>query len=235
MCNQADMNEDIKHIRWRRLEQLLTERFSGVMAKLADRIEKSPTYTRAMLNPTQKGGRWIGESMAHHIEDRLGLPRGWLSNTDSDVLRDRNPSPTHGGEEQNFAAGPTLRGSVPLISWVQAGAMTEVQDQLSPGEALDWVSTTVQVRTNTFAVRVEGDSMEPDFPAGIILVVEPEMQAENGDFVIVRNGADEATFKQLVKDGADWYLKPINPRYPIKPLSESRIVGVVREAVRKFR
>ena len=31
------------------------------------------------------------------------------------------------------------------------------------------------------------------------------------------------------------HLKPLNARYPIKPLGHSRIVGVVREAVKRYR
>lgn len=52
--------------------------------------------------------------------------------------------------------------------------------------------------------------------------------------MIARND-DEATFKQLVKDGGDWYLKPLNERYSIKPLGSFHIIGVVCEAIRKFR
>jgi len=139
------------------------------------------------------------------------------------------------GDESNTEPGPALSGRVPLISWVQAGDWAHAADLLSPGEAFEWIDTTVTVQAHTFALRVTGDSMEPDFPAGMILVVEPEMDAQPGDFVIVKNGDDEATFKQLVRDGADFYLKPLNPRYPIKPLGRSKIVGVVREAVRKLR
>ena len=139
------------------------------------------------------------------------------------------------GGDSNTEPGPNLSSCVPLISWVQAGGWSHAADLLQPGEAFEWIRTTVTVQAHTFALRVTGDSMEPDFPAGMVLVVEPEMDAHPGDFVIVRNGDNEATFKQLVRDGADLYLKPLNPRYPIKPLGSSHIVGVVREAVRKLR
>ena len=64
--------------------------------------------------------------------------------------------------------------------------------------------------------------------------MEPEMDFMPGDYVIAKNGG-EATFKQLVKDGGDWYLKPLNPQYPTKLLGDSRIIGVVRESIMKFR
>jgi SOS-response transcriptional repressor LexA len=53
--------------------------------------------------------------------------------------------------------------------------------------------------------------------------------------VIAKNSDNGTTFKQLVKDGADWYLKPLNERYPIKPLGKNKIVGVVRAVERRFR
>ena len=141
-----------------------------------------------------------------------------------------------GVEPSNVAPGPAIsRQRVPLISSVQAGDFTTVVDNLHPGDAERWIDVTVPVNRYTFALRVSGDSMEPDFPAGMILVVEPEMEANPGDFIIAKNGSEEATFKQLVKDGGDWWLKPLNPRYPLKPLEGCTIVGVVRQVVRTFR
>ncbi|MCL2310785.1 MAG: XRE family transcriptional regulator [Proteobacteria bacterium] len=139
-------------------------------------------------------------------------------------------------EETNTAPGPSIRGKAPIISWIQAG---EPHEAIAASDIEGWVETTVPVRADsTFALRVKGDSMEPDFPEGVIIVVEKELEPHPGDYVIVRSGATErteATFKQLVRDGDDLYLKPLNDRYPIKPLGTAQIVGVVREMVKKFR
>lgn len=61
------------------------------------------------------------------------------------------------------------------------------------------------------------------------------MEGIPGDNVIALNIANETTFKQLVKDGGDLYLKPLNSRYPIKPLGTGRVIGVVREFTKRFR
>lgn len=53
--------------------------------------------------------------------------------------------------------------------------------------------------------------------------------------MIALNTDNETTFKQLVKDGGDLYLKPLNSRYPIKPLGTAKIIGVVREFTKRFR
>jgi SOS-response transcriptional repressor LexA len=136
--------------------------------------------------------------------------------------------------DKNVSAGPAIRGEVPLISWVQAGAWSEVVDNYAPNDAEIAIPSPVPVKGYTYALRVVGDSMTnpngwPSFPEGMIVIVEPEFDHEPGDFVIVKNGHNEATFKQLIKDGADWLLKPLNPRYPIKPMPiDATICGVVR-------
>jgi SOS-response transcriptional repressor LexA len=61
------------------------------------------------------------------------------------------------------------------------------------------------------------------------------MEAVSGDYVIAVNESNETTFKQLVKDGGDLYLKPLNSRYPLKPLGSARVIGVVREFTKRFR
>lgn len=140
------------------------------------------------------------------------------------------------GGSENVQAGPEVRGRVPLISAVQAGNYKMHVDNYHPDDGgEERISTTVPVRRHTFALRVAGDSMEPEFKEGAVLIVEPEMEAQPGDFVIAKNGDEETTFKQLIKDGGDWYLKPLNPRYPLKLLGKAKIVGVVRAVERRFR
>lgn len=140
------------------------------------------------------------------------------------------------GGSENIQAGPEVRGAVPLISAVQAGNYKMHVDNFHPDDGgEERIATTVPVKRHTFALRVSGDSMEPEFKEGAVLIVEPEMEAQPGDFIIAKNGDEETTFKQLIRDGGDWYLKPLNPRYPIKPLGKASIVGVVRAVERRFR
>lgn len=66
------------------------------------------------------------------------------------------------------SSGPTVHGQVPLISWVRAGEASEAVDAFQPGHGEAWISTTCPIHRHTYALRVEGDSMETKFPAGII-------------------------------------------------------------------
>ena len=132
--------------------------------------------------------------------------------------------------------GPEIGGFVPLLSSVQAGCFKEFVDHFHHGDgAMESIPTSVPVNRHTFALRVAGDSMEPEFHAGMILIIEPELDPNPGDFVVAKNGDEETTFKQLIKDGADWYLKPLNDRYPIKPLGNASIIGVLRAVEKRYR
>lgn len=138
----------------------------------------------------------------------------------------------------NVSPGFDVRAEVPLISGVQAGNYTVI-DNFKPKVGLEMVPVTVAIKRHTFALRVQGDSMVGDsldsFPEGSLLIVEPDMEAVPGDYVIALNSYNETTFKQLIKDGGELYLKPLNVRYPIKPLGDAEIIGVVREFTKKFR
>lgn len=128
-------------------------------------------------------------------------------------------------EPSNVSAGPPIRGMVPLISWVSAGRWREPDIVLDA--PLDWIPYT-GANPHTFALRVEGDSMEPSYPPGTYLIVDPERVPEPMNLVIALNGDHEATFKRLTKEGGVWYLTPLNRQYPSQPLdSLCKIVGVV--------
>ena len=132
-----------------------------------------------------------------------------------------------------------VRAEVPLVSEVEAGNYTVIDNFKQPGHGLDTVPTRVGVKRHTYALRVHGDSMVSEsgdsFPSGSILIIEPEMAPQPGDYVIALNTVNETTFKQLIKDNGEFYLKPLNSRYPIKPLGDAKIIGVIREFTKIFR
>lgn len=127
--------------------------------------------------------------------------------------------------------GPDIVGTVPLISWVQAGSWCGVVDNFSPGEAEDWLPCISRVGPHAFALRVRGVSMEPKYQDGDIIFVDPDAAAEHGKNVIVRlDDAQEATFKNLVVEGSRRFLRPLNPDWPEKMIEvngNATICGVV--------
>jgi SOS-response transcriptional repressor LexA len=64
-----------------------------------------------------------------------------------------------------------------------------------------------------FALMVLGDSMEPEFVEGEVILIEPEGLATDGSFVLAQL-AGEWIFRQLVRHGTGWRLQALNPAYP---------------------
>lgn len=126
--------------------------------------------------------------------------------------------------------------SVPVISWVAAGAWHDACDIFQPGDADEWITSDVKGE-NIFALRVVGDSMEPEFIEGDIIIIDPHVTPNPGDYVIAKNDEGEATLKQLKQYGGIQVLHPLNPKYPDIELSESRqhvIVGKVVEKKKRY-
>jgi SOS-response transcriptional repressor LexA len=63
-----------------------------------------------------------------------------------------------------------------------------------------------------YALRVQGDSMEPEFADGCVIIIDPGYAPRNGSYVIVEFAGD-VFFRQLVIDGDRRFLKPLNPKY----------------------
>lgn len=202
-------------------------------------VAKRVGMSQANLSDLENG-KFPSSSYTPRLAKLYGVNALWLADgigpiQASAAIRDGDKASLTQAELSNVRPGPPIRGKVPLISWVQAGIATEAVDLLQPGEGMDWIDTTCPIGRYTYALQIEGDSMAPFFPPGTVIVVEPDLEARSGDYVIAKNGNEEVTFKQLVKDGGQYYLRPINERYPIQPLGEFHVIGVVREAVRRFR
>jgi SOS-response transcriptional repressor LexA len=133
--------------------------------------------------------------------------------------------------EPNVGEGPPIARMVPLISWVRAGAFDEVVDPYQLGDAEAFFPIPRRAGPRTFALRVRGASMEPYYHDGDIIFVDPDVDARQGSRVIVRlEHEKEATFKELVVEGDQRYLKALNPAWPesvIKLTRDATIIGVV--------
>lgn len=117
---------------------------------------------------------------------------------------------------------------IPLLSWVQAGHWEEA---IQGGE--EKIAVAGNFSENAYALTVRGDSMQPKFPDGCQIVVEPRVTAETGNFVVVLlEDSNEAMFKQFVRDGDRIYLKALNPDYGTRLVDKPMtICGVVCKLV----
>lgn len=126
---------------------------------------------------------------------------------------------------------------IPLISSVQAGLMSEVVTPLPTGIAFEYLLTDLDLSEHAFALEIEGRSMEPDFKEGDRIIVDPALEPVPGDFVVAKNGEEEATFKKYRPKGPGangnmvFELVPLNPDYPTinSEREPARVIGVMVE------
>ncbi|MCM0148167.1 LexA family protein [Photobacterium galatheae] len=132
------------------------------------------------------------------------------------------------------------RSEFPVISSVVAGMWTEAIEPYHLEEIDTYLPTTERVSERSFWLEVKGDSMTSgsgiSFPSGTMILVDPEIEPESGKLVVAKlTDVNEATFKQLIIDAGQKFLKPLNPSYPIMPINGNcKIIGVVKDAKLKL-
>ena len=125
----------------------------------------------------------------------------------------------------------------PVLSWVQAGTMTNVQ-AVDMSQVEEWLPIPDGDCEKCFYLKVQGLSNYPEFHEGDYILVDPTLpfsDMNSGDIIVVRK-FDDATFKRLViePDGTK-YLQAINPEFKpnIIPLDQDcEFVGEVVDCIR---
>lgn len=124
---------------------------------------------------------------------------------------------------------------VPVINNVAAGYPHDFTDlDYPPSVADEYVRCPDLHDPQAFAARVVGDSMQPDFREGDIVVFSPNTAPTNGSDCFVRLDDGETTFKRMYQDEpANVRLQPLNSAYPAQIFPVARITGLW-PAVAKF-
>ncbi len=130
---------------------------------------------------------------------------------------------------------------IPVISYVQAGEWTPESSIRSLEGNIEYLQTNLDLSSSAFTLIIKGCSMEPEFSEGDAVVIDPNVFPLPGDFVVAKNGEDEALFKKyrprgIIGGNEVFELVPLNDDYPIlrSDSSEIRIVGTMMEH-RKYR
>lgn len=171
--------------------------------------------------------RNIGDKMARKIEVALKLPNAWLDSihedqphVDSNVSNPRDYKPT---------------ARYPVLSKVQAGAWDEACEPYTIKDVDMWLESDAHTQGEAFWLQVEGDSMTApiglSIPAGTFVLFDTGREAINGSLVVAKLTDDnEATFKKLIIDGSQKYLKGLNPQWPMVPVNGNcKVLGVAIE------
>lgn len=163
----------------------------------------------------------------------LGVNPDWLATGEGEML------PPTGQRQDASNVLPAQIGTrrVPLINYVQAGVWTEALEREAIGSDFEYLLTDLDLSASAFALEIKGDSMLPNFRPGDRVIIDPEICPNPGDFVVAKNGEEEATFKKYRPRGMTdrgnliFELTPLNPDFaPIRSdQTPIRIVGTMVE------
>ena len=143
-------------------------------------------------------------------------------------------------EEQKIADQATTKAvRIPVLGRVAAGLPLFADEEIIDYED---ISDAMAKDGEYYGLRIRGDSMEPKFSDGDVVIVRKQEDADNGDIVIALVNGDDAVCKRLRKyaDGSV-ALVSSNPAYePIyfsgEEVAETpvKIIGKVKELRAKF-
>ncbi|MDX2123242.1 MAG: S24 family peptidase [Aeromonas hydrophila] len=207
-------NERIKELRKKHglTQQQLGEKIGARKASVSQwetgDVSPSADYLVALA-------RVFGVS-AHWLATGKGSPE--LSNVESAVIPQGN--------------------RVPILSYVQAGNWREVCEQATTFDGnVEYVTASVDIGPCGFGLWIRGRSMNPVFNEGDLVIIDPDEQPRPGDYVVAKNGSEEATFKKYRPRGIDengqevFELVPLNDDFPTMHSDRQHIeiIGVMVE------
>lgn len=134
-------------------------------------------------------------------------------------------------EPANYGLPTTFR--YPLSDWQRLAAIAE--DAPGAQEITDY-----KALGTAFWLRVEGDAMTAptglSISAGMLVLVDTGVEVQVGRLVIARvPGNSLGLLRQLVVEGGQRFLKPLNPSYPITLCGEDcELLGVAIQAGIRF-
>ena len=105
---------------------------------------------------------------------------------------------------------------IPRIGLAQAGGEGFFDDGGYPvGGGWDEVSLPEIADPNAYALEISGDSMEPVYRDGDMVIISPAAPIRRGDRVVVRTNRGEVMAKQLARRSARRVeLRSLNPSHP---------------------
>ena len=168
-----------------------------------------------------------------HLADQLGWVHTRLTNYENGVraprveylhqlakLFDTPIGVLLGTQSMESSHIEMVRDSVQIIEWssIRNFLAGDRSKTISIGQTRPYYGANM--RQNTFAVTIETDSMLgsgiDSFAPGALVICEPFIAPKSGSFVIAAESNDSTPIlRRLISEGGRWFLKPLNPAYPI--------------------
>lgn len=202
-----------------------------------DELAKRIGITRVSISKWESGlnqpkGRYLNDLAA-----ALGVTVGWLLTGEDEGAVIPVPEVIPGYHNVEPAVIPQ-GNRIPILSYVQAGNWREICEQATTFDGnVEYVTASVDIGPCGFGLWIRGHSMTPMFNEGDLVIIDPDEQPRPGDYVVAKNGSEEATFKKYRPRGIDesgqevFELVPLNDDFPTMHSDRQHIeiIGVMVE------
>lgn len=120
--------------------------------------------------------------------------------------------------------------TVPLIGFAEAGGGGFFDDGGFPvGSGWDAIALPQVEDEHAYALEVSGDSMQPAFRDGTVIVVSPATPIRKGDRVVLKTRDGEVMAKELKRKSSKAYeLKSLNPEHADRTLPIGEVDWIAR-------
>ncbi len=198
---------------------------------------------KALISNYLSGKYKAKQDKLHKLAIALDVSEGWLMGYDVDMDREwfeeKEPSEIS-IDNARYIETTTKTIKIPVLGKVPAGVPIEaIQDILGYEEI---PASMLKSGNNYFALKIDDDSMYPDYKTGDIIIIKQQSDCNSGDDCVVMVNGDDATFKRVIKQEKSIILKPLNNNYEpyyfdeyeilTKPV---KIIGIAIEVRRKLR
>lgn len=179
----------------------------------------------------------------NELAKRIGVSAGaisrWESGDIENMRRDRIEKLADAlGIDPNIIIGiepnKEMDGNIPILGRVAAGIPIDAVEEIIGYEE---IPKRLLAYASYFALKIRGESMQPNIQDGDIVIVRKQESASDGDIVIAQvNHDEEATCKRLKMYRDQIMLLSDNPAYSpqVYDAKDVHIVGVVTEVRRKL-
>ncbi len=123
---------------------------------------------------------------------------------------------------------------IPIIDLQQTASTIEANQNINRH-----ILSTRDINPKCFAVYLNDSSMEPIFTKNNLIIFDPDKTPTDRDYILVKlDNSIIFVFRQLIINGGDKFLKPLNPElngFPLKLLQQDDLIlGVAVESRQEF-
>ena len=133
---------------------------------------------------------------------------------------------------------PAVNCRVPVLGRVAAGIPINAIEYIVDYEE---ISEEMATKGEYFGLQIKGDSMEPKFSEGDVVIVRKQSTIQSGEIAVVLINGDEATIKKVMLFEGGINLVPSNQSYEVMTFTNAQIeklpvqiIGKVVELRAKF-